>query len=38
MSSALMPSMTQAAGLAAVMRPSWVQKNTPSELCSNTTR
>ena len=30
--------MAQAAGLAAVMRPSWVQKSTPSEVCANSTR
>ena len=27
--------MAQAAGLAAVMRPSGVEKSTPSEVCSN---
>ena len=30
--------MAQAAGLAAVIRPSWVQKSTPSEACANRIR
>ena len=37
-SSAPSPSRAEAAGLAAVMRPSGVEKSTPSEVCSNMAR